>query len=104
MPVISSWGVIFNVLCVQELYAYSAIGRSYAHLLGYDAYQGLRYCSSQVFIHSVCPSILGWNGVDKFYWILRALHSMMTNWLAKCGSWSEIIHLGSLDMGTRCVR
>jgi hypothetical protein len=68
-----------NMLCVQELCVYSAIGRSCAHPLGYNAHQGLRYYSSQVFICSVCLSILEWNAVDKFCWIPRALHSVVVN-------------------------
>jgi hypothetical protein len=79
IPVISSWGVAFNVSCVQELCAYSAIGKSCAHPLGYDVHQGLRYYSSQAFIRSICPSVLGWNAVNRFCWIPRALHSMVVN-------------------------
>jgi hypothetical protein len=104
MPVTSLWGVTFSMSCIQELCAYSTTGRSCAHPLECDAHQGLRYYSSQAFIRSVCPSILGWNAVDKFCWIPRALHNVVANWLAKRGSRSEIICLGSPNMGTRCVR
>jgi hypothetical protein len=102
--VTSLWGMAFNVLCIQELCAYSAIGRSCAHPLGCNVHQGLRYCSNQAFILSVYPLVLGWNVVDRFCWIPRALHSVVANWLAKHGSQLEIIHLGSLNMGTRCIR
>jgi len=46
----------------------SAIGNILAQLFCHPVVHGLRYCSIQAFICSVCPSVLGWNAVDKFCW------------------------------------
>jgi hypothetical protein len=79
MPVMSSWGVFFSVLCFQELCTYSAIGKSCAHPLGYEAHHGCKYCSSQVFILSVCPSVLGWKAVERFCWMPSTLQRVTVN-------------------------
>jgi|SRR5216683_2656402 len=54
-------------LCLYELWAYSFIGRSAAQFVCLSVVYCLRYCSTQAFIHSVCPSVLEWNTVEMFY-------------------------------------
>ncbi len=66
--------------------------------------QGLRYYSIQVFIRSVCPSVLGWNAVDKFCWIPSALQMAFEKFDVKWGSQSDMMRLGTLNHGTRCLR
>ncbi len=64
----------------------SAIGSNLAQLFCRPVVHGLRYCSIQVFIHSVCPSVLGWNMVDRFCWTPKALQIALEKFDAKCGS------------------
>jgi hypothetical protein len=65
---------------------------------------GLRYCSTQVFIHSVCPSVCGWNAVDRFCYTPRFLQSVLEKLDAKQESRSEMICLEIPNQGTRCFR
>src|SRR5258708_38049113 len=100
IPVISLWGVTLSVLCFQELWAYSTIGNSCAQLLGLVAHHGRRYCSSQAFIHSVCPLVLGWKVVERFCLMPKALQRGVANWLANRGSLLEMILFSSPKRGT----
>ena len=104
IPVINSWGVTLSVSCFHELWAYSAIGSSCPQLLGLVAHHGRRYCSSQAFIRSVCPSVRGWKAIDRFCLMPRALQRCVVNWLVNHGSLSEIILFGRPNMGTRWVK
>src|SRR5216683_2824655 len=52
-------GNAFVTLCFHELWAYSAIERSVAQFICLPMVHCLRYCSTQAFICSVCPSVLG---------------------------------------------
>jgi len=80
------------------------MGRILLQLVGWLAVQGRRYCSNQAFIRSVCPSVHGWNAVERFCWTPNALHISCANVDVKCGSRSEMIHLGSPNQGTRCFK
>jgi len=64
-------GDTFITSYFHKLWAYSAIGRSTAQFVYLPVVQCLRYPSTQVFILSVCPSILGWNTVEMFCWMPR---------------------------------
>jgi len=87
-------GDAFVTSCFHELWAYSAIGRSVAQFICLPVVQCLRYPSTQVFILSICPSVLGWNAVKMFCWMLRLWQRVWLNWLAKQGSQSDIIYFG----------
>jgi hypothetical protein len=104
MPKRSSWGVCLVVSCFQELCAYSARGSSCAQLVCRPVVYARRYCSTQAFILSVCPSVLGWNAMERFCWMPRLLHSAVENRDANLGSLSEMILLGAPNHGTRCFR
>ena len=56
----------FVTSCLHKLWAYSAIGRSTAQFVCFSVVHCLRYCSTQAFIRSVCPSVLGWNAIEMF--------------------------------------
>ncbi len=88
----------------QELWANSAVGSSLAQLFCHPVVHGLRYCSIQVFIHSICLSVLGWNVVDRFCWTPNALQMALEKFDVKCGSQSEMMCFGTLNQGTRCFR
>jgi hypothetical protein len=62
-------GDAFITSCFYELWAYSAIGRSMAQFVCLPVVQCLRYPSIQVFILSICPSVLRWNAVEMFCWM-----------------------------------
>jgi hypothetical protein len=64
----------------------------------------LKYCSTQAFICSICPSIHGWNAIDRFCWIPRFLHNILEKFDVKWGSQLKMIYLGVLNQGTRCFR
>jgi len=74
MPNRSLWGDFRMMSCLHKLWANSAMGRILLQLVGWLAVQGRRYCSSQAFIHSVCPSMRGWKAVDRFCWTPNTLH------------------------------
>jgi hypothetical protein len=42
------------------------MGRNAAQFVCLPVVHCLRYCSTQAFILSVCPSVLGWNAVEMF--------------------------------------
>ncbi len=88
----------------QELWANSVIGSNLAQLFCCPVVHGLRYCSIQAFICSVCPSVLGWNAVDRFCWTPNALQTALEKFNAKCGSQSDMMRLGTPNHGTRCLR
>ena len=90
-------GDAFVTLCFHELWAYSAIGRSVAQVVCLPVVQCLRYPSTQAFILSVCPSVLGWNTVEMFCWMLRLWQRVRLKQLAKRGSRSDIICFGKLN-------
>ncbi len=90
-----TWGLVsVRSLCgechvvsfFQELWANSATGSSLAQLFCCPVVHGLRYCSIQAFIHSICPSVLGWNTVDRFCWTPNALQIALEKFDVKCGS------------------
>ena len=62
------------------------------------------YYSIHAFIHSVCLSVLGWNAVDRFCCIPRALHISLAKADMNRGSQSKMILLGRPKHGTRCFR
>src|ERR1700747_596354 len=100
----SSWGVAFVVSCLHELCANSAIGSISAQIVGCVVVQGRRYCSSQAFILSVWPSVLGWNAVEKFCWIPSPWAIALENPDVNLGSLSEMMRLGIPNQGTMCCR
>src|SRR5229473_3861511 len=53
-------------------------------------------------ILSVCPSVCGWNAVDKFVVIPSFLCSSVMNFDANCGPLSEIIFLGNPCFANTC--
>src|SRR6266403_5139469 len=59
VPIRSSCGERRVMLFFQELWVNSAIRSNLAQLFCCPVVQGLRYCSIQAFIHSICPSVLG---------------------------------------------
>src|SRR5580692_8055512 len=79
VPIRSSCGVYCVPSCFQELWAYSAIGSMSAQLSCRAVDHGQRYCSIQVFILSVCPSVLGWKAVERFCWMPNALQIVFEN-------------------------
>src|SRR5580692_1513085 len=87
-------GVYCVPSCFQELWAYLAIGSMSAQLSCWAVDHGLRYCSIQAFILSVCLSVLGWKDVDKFCWMPSALQIVFENLDVNLGSQSDIILLG----------
>jgi len=80
----SSCGDRQVALCFQELCVYSARGRSFAQLFCLPVVHDQRFCLTQVFILSVCPSVLGWKAVDRFCCIPRLAQSDL-----KSGTQSE---------------
>ena len=88
----------------QELWVNSAIGNILAQLFCHPVVHGLRYCSIQAFICSVCPSVLGWNAVDKFCWTPSDLQMALEKFDANWGSWLDMMCLGTPNHGTRCLR
>ena len=97
----SSWGDFLVVSLFQELWANSATSRSFAQLFCLCDVYGLRYCSIQVFILSVWPSVLGWKAVDR---TPRLQHNACEKVDAKWGSRSDMILFGIPNQGTRCFR
>src|SRR6266478_2877111 len=59
VPIRSSCGEQRVMLFFQELWVNSAIRSNLVQLFCCPVVQGLRYCSIQAFIHSICPSVLG---------------------------------------------
>ncbi len=80
------------------------IRSSLAQLLCRPVVHGLRYCSIQAFIRSICLSVLGWNAVDRFCWTPSALQMALEKFDANQGSQSDMMHLGTPNHGTRCLR
>ncbi len=85
---ILTWGLVLvrsscGEWCVvsffQELWANSAIGSSLAQLFCRPIVHSRRYCSIQAFMCSICPSVLGWNMVDRFCWTPSAFVIDLTN-------------------------
>ncbi len=104
VPVRSLCGEWCIVSFFQELWANSVIGSSLAQLFCRPVVHGQRYCSIQAFIHSICPSVLGWNAVDRFCWTPSALQMALEKFDVNRGSQSDMICLGTLNHGTRCLR
>src|ERR1700720_1389465 len=102
IPINSSCGVFCAFSCFHELWANSAIGRYSAQLSCRPLTQFRRYCSTHAFILSDCPSVLGWNAVDKFWLIPVALAIALEKCDVNRGSLSEIILLGMPNQGRRC--
>ena len=55
-------------------------------------------------MHSLCPSVLGWNVVLRFYLIPMALHSVLTKFPVNLVSLLDMMHLGIPYQGKRCWR
>ncbi len=55
-------------------------------------------------MRSICPSVLGWNVVDRFCWIPSALQMALEKFDVNQGSRSDMMHLGTPNHGTRCLR
>ena len=55
-----------------------------------------RYCSSSWFIHSVCPSVCGWNAVDNLISIPNILFSSFVNSAANWEPLSDTTLSGNL--------
>jgi len=104
VPVSSSCGEWCVVLFFQELWVNSATGSNLAQLFCHPEVYGLRYCSIQAFIRSVCPSVLGWNVVDWFYWTPNALQITLEKFDVKRGSQSDMMCFRTPNQGTRCFR
>jgi len=104
IPIRSSWGDWQATSCFQELWANSVMGKSWLQAEGFPDVQGRKYCSIQVFMCSVCPSVQGWKAVERLCWIPSALHISFTNAEVNQGSWSKMILLGSPNQGMRCFR
>ena len=82
----------------------SVIGSNLAQLFCHPVVHGLRYCSIQAFIHSVCPSVLRWNVVNRFCWTPNALQMALEKFDVKHGSRSDMMCLGTPNHETRCSR
>src|SRR6266700_1166600 len=65
-PIRSSCGKCLVVSCLQELWANSVTSSHLAQLFCLPVIPARRYSSTQVFIHSVCPSVLASKAVDRF--------------------------------------
>jgi hypothetical protein len=92
------------MLCLQELCEYSARGRSFAQLFCLPVVHAQRYCSTQAFICSVCPSVREWKAVERFCWIPKLAQSDLEKCDVKRGSRSDMILLERPNQGTRCFR
>ena len=57
--------------------------------------KNLKYCSNSWFIHSICPSIYGWNAVNSLISIPNILFSSFVNSTENFGPQSDITLSGS---------
>jgi hypothetical protein len=98
----NSCGILHVTSCFHELCTNSAIGSIVAQVRGRLLVQGRRYCSTQAFIHSVWPSVRGWNALERFCCIPKFLHIARENCDANRGSRSEMMRRGSPKKGRMC--
>src|SRR6266702_789918 len=90
------------VLLGQLLCTNSARGRYACQLSCHSSTQNCRYCSSHWFVHSDCPSALGWYAVEMFCVVPIPLHIPLMNLEVNFGSLSLMNFSGSLNCGKMC--
>src|SRR6266566_5339439 len=103
-PSRSLCGECLIMSCLQELWANSAMGNCLAQSFCLPIVHTRRYCSTQAFIHSVWPSVLGWKAVDRFCETLSPAHKVLEKCDEKWGSRSDMILPGMPNQGMRCFK
>jgi hypothetical protein len=98
-PMIRSNGDFFVVALGHELCANSANASQTCQSSCRSSHQNLKNCSTHWFVLSDCPSVFGWYAVEMFWCIFSALHSALANFDVSLVLRSEMIFLGTPNLG-----
>jgi hypothetical protein len=94
LPYSMKKGVYPIAVSFLSLYANSMIGTHSCQSSWCQLMYVQRFCLSSWLIHSICPSVCGWNAVERFCLIPRCQHNSFMNPDLNCDPWSLMMTSG----------